>query len=141
VIRFDDGTTSIANCNDIKIIKKAENKSNQEDVKLSAQSDGANISVKESVKKNLRIDEWGVYNSEHDLKNKVKTKENTPEKFNKLVDMVASKVGSISEDLKNLENTIKNETNLSFDSITVCIAELETYIKALKSESSVVGPG
>jgi hypothetical protein len=55
--------------------------------------------------------------------------------------MVASKVGDISEDLKNLEATIKNETNLSFDSITICIAELDTYIKALKSESSIVGPG
>lgn len=141
VIRFENGTTAIANCNDVKIIKKAESSSRKEDIKLAAQSDGANISIKESLKKKLEINEWGVYNSEDDLKNKVKTKENVPEKFNKLIDMVISKVGTIYDELKGLESHLKTETNLSFDSITICISELQAYINALKNENNIVGPG
>jgi hypothetical protein len=30
---------------------------------------------------------------------------------------------------------------LSFDSITICISELQAYINALKNENNIVGPG
>lgn len=55
--------------------------------------------------------------------------------------MVVSKVEDVNKELKNLETTIKNETKLSFDPITICISELDSYISALKKENNIIGPG
>jgi hypothetical protein len=100
-----------------------------EDPRLSTAKD-----VTESRK---NLDEVGVYNSENDIAANPKTKENKPDELTGFVSQLTDSVNGIIGDLTELKKTVEENSELSFDSLDVCIAELQSYVKSLDEESEV----
>lgn len=100
-----------------------------EDPRLSTAKD-----VTESRK---NLDEVGVYNSENDIAANPKTKENKPDELTGFVSQLTDSVNGIIGDLTELKTTVEENSELSFDSLLVCIAELQSYVKSLDEESEV----
>jgi hypothetical protein len=84
------------------------------------------------------LNEYGVYNSENDVNNNVKTKENEPSDEQgfivKLADSVKHVIGSLTE----IKGTVRDESKLSFDPLDVAIAELTSYVQSLEEEGEVI---
>lgn len=80
------------------------------------------------------LNEVGVYNSENDIFSNPKTGENKPDELtgfaSKLIDSVNEIIGNLTE----LKTSVEENSKLSFDSLGVCIAELQSYVKSLDEE-------
>lgn len=128
-----EGYTSSGDDDMIEIVingKKSQIKKRDiEDPRLSTAKD-----VTESRK---NLDEVGVYNSENDIAANPKTKENKPDELTGFVSQLTDSVNGIIGDLTELKTTVEENSELSFDSLLVCIAELQSYVKSLDEESEV----
>ncbi len=82
----------------------------------------------------IELNEYGVYNSENDVNNNVKTKENVPSLEHKVVTSVIEKVKETIGSLGEIRKTVQNETSISFDSVDIAVHELSTYISNLEEE-------
>jgi hypothetical protein len=88
-----------------------------------------------SVKKDdVKLFEAGVYNSETDIKNNPKTKENKPDELTGNMENVISGLENQIAELTDLMQMIDNNTSLSSETIETCIAELTTYKASLEKE-------
>jgi hypothetical protein len=90
------------------------------------------------VEKKRELNEYGVYNSENDVNNNVKTGENEPSDeqgfIMKLTDSVKHVIGSLEE----IRATVRDESKVSFDSIDVAVAELRSYVQSLEEEGEIM---
>ena len=93
------------------------------------------LSAAKDVTENL--DEVGVYNSENDIAANPKTKENKPDELTGFVSQLTDSVNAIISDLTELKMTVEENSELSFDSLSVCIAELQSYAKSLGEEADI----
>lgn len=82
----------------------------------------------------VELNEYGVYNSETDVNNNVKTKENVPSLENKIVASVIERVKETIGSLGEIRQSVEKETSISFDSIDIAVHELSTYISSLEEE-------
>ena len=88
-----------------------------------------------SIKKDdVKLFEAGVYNSETDIKNNPKTKENKPDEATGRMESVLSGLENQIVELTELKKMIDEETSLSSETIETCIAELTTYKASLSKE-------
>lgn len=88
-----------------------------------------------SIKKDdVKLFEAGVYNSETDIKNNPKTKENKPDETTGRMEAVLSGIENQIAELTDLKQMIDSETSLSSETIETCIAELTTYKASLTAE-------
>jgi len=88
-----------------------------------------------SIKKNdVKLFEAGVYNSETDIKNNPKTKENKPDESTGKMDFVLSGIENQIVELSELKKMIDEETSFSSETIETCIAELTMYKTSLSTE-------
>ena len=83
------------------------------------------------------LKEYGVYNSETDLSANPKTGENKPDELTGFISKLTDSVKSIIGDMEELKKQVEDESNLSFDSLDVCIGELTSYLESLDQESDV----
>lgn len=88
-------------------------------------------------KKHLELNEVGVYNSENDIANNPKTGDNKPDELTGFLASLTDSVNGIIGELTELKKTVEENSKLSFDSLNVCIAELQSYVKSLDDESEV----
>lgn len=88
---------------------------------------------------NVELNEYGVYNSENDINNNVKTKENEPSNTESFIHSLIDSTKTIVGTLAGVKETIEENSKLSFESINICIAELQTYIKSLEDEANNIG--
>jgi len=83
------------------------------------------------------LKEYGVYNSETDLSANPKTKENKPDELTGFISKLTDSVKAIIGEIIELKKQVEDESNLSFDSLDVCVGELESYVKSLDQEGEV----
>ena len=88
-------------------------------------------------KKHLELNEVGVYNSENDIAANPKTAENKPDELTGFLAGLTDSVNGIIGELAELKKTVEENSKLSFDSLNVCIAELQSYVKSLDDESEI----
>lgn len=95
--------------------------------------------LQDVIREGRELSEYGVYNSENDVNNNVKTSENEPSNteafLSTLIDAVSGTIGDLAE----MKKTVEENSKLSFDSLDICIAELETYKKSLEEEANKIG--
>jgi hypothetical protein len=88
-------------------------------------------------KKHLKLNEVGVYNSENDITNNPKTGENKPDELTGFLAGLTDSVNGIIGELVELRKSVEENSSLSFDSLDVCVAELQSYVKSLDDESEI----
>jgi len=84
------------------------------------------------------LNEYGVYNSENDVNNNVKTGENEPSDEQGFIMKLSDSVKHIIGTLEEVKTTVREESKVSFDSIDVAIAELSSYVKSLEDEGDII---
>jgi hypothetical protein len=87
-------------------------------------------------KADVKLFEAGVYNSETDIKNNPKTKENQPDEISGKLDTILDGVENSLAELSELKIFIDENTKISSDTIEKCIAELNNYKKTLTEEKT-----
>ena len=87
-------------------------------------------------KKYVKLLEYGVYNSEMDIANKVGTDENKPDRVAGVLDKVTARTKEILADIVELKKNVEEGSNLSTDSYSTCIAELESFIQVLQDQAN-----
>jgi hypothetical protein len=88
-----------------------------------------------SVKKaDVKLFEAGVYNSETDINNNPKTKENKPDDITGKMDAIVDGLENQIAELSDLKTLISDSTSLSSETIETCIAELTNYRNSLMKE-------
>jgi hypothetical protein len=90
--------------------------------------------VKKAV---VKLFEAGVYNSEKDIKNNPKTKENKPDEISGKLDTVLDGVENALAEISELKTFIDSNTKFSSDTLEKCIAELKMYKKTLTEEKTL----
>jgi hypothetical protein len=88
-------------------------------------------------KKDVKLFEAGVYNSETDMKNNPKTKENQPDEVTGKLDTVLDGVENLLAELTELKTVVDSDTKFSSETLEKCIAELNTYKKSLSEEKTL----
>ena len=83
------------------------------------------------------LKEYGVYNSETDLSANPKTGENKPDELTGFISKLIDSVKGIIGDIAELKKQVEDESNLSFDSLDVCVGELQSYLKSLEQEGDI----
>lgn len=83
------------------------------------------------------LNEIGVYNSENDIAANPKTGENKPDELTGFVTKLTDSVNGIIGSLVELKAAVEENSKLSFDSLDVCIAELQSYVKSLDEEAEI----
>lgn len=89
-------------------------------------------------KKYVKLLEYGVYNSEIDIANKVGTEENKPDQVAGVLDKISARTQEILADIIELKKNVEEGSNLSTDSYSTCIAELESFIQVLKDQADMI---
>jgi hypothetical protein len=84
-----------------------------------------------------KLIEYGVYNSETDTQSNPKTGENKPDQLTGFVSGLSDSVKAIISDITELKKTVEENSELSFDSLDICVSELTSYLKSLDTESEV----
>jgi hypothetical protein len=109
-----------------------------------SKADGDNIDIilpnkklAQVKKKDVKLFEAGVYNSETDMKNNPKTKENQPDEVTGKLDTVLDGVENLLAELTELKTIVDSDTKFSSDTLEKCIAELNTYKKSLSEEKTL----
>lgn len=92
------------------------------------------VSVKKKFITGVKLNEYGVYNSETDIDNNVKTKDNVPSLEHKVVNKVIEKVREVIGSLSEIKQSVESETSISYDPIDIALHELGTYIASLETE-------
>jgi len=97
--------------------------------------------TKATVKKKFLTDveelnEYGVYNSETDTQ--VKTDSNDPSNEETFMAHLIDSIQHLVSTVKEIQQTVEKNSKLSFDSLTVCIGELETYQGSLTKELETI---
>ncbi len=64
----------------------------------------------------------------------MKTKENIPDAFEAMFKKIIESINKVVIDLNLIQEIIDKETNISYDSITICIGELQTYLNSITKE-------
>ena len=93
------------------------------------------------VFENKNLSETGVYNSETDIQANVKTSENKPDKTNGVLAAVADKVTEILYGLEDLRTFIKDNSQISHDTVDKSIDDFKSFLTSLDSESEVAASG
>ena len=89
-------------------------------------------------KKYVKLLEYGVYNSEMDIMNRVGTEENKPDQVAGVLDKISARTQEILADIIELKKNVEEGSNLSTDSYSTCIAELESFIQVLKDQADMI---
>ena len=89
-------------------------------------------------KKYVKLLEYGVYNSEIDIMNRVGTEENKPDQVAGVLDKISARTQEILADIIELKKNVEEGSNLSTDSYSTCIAELESFIQVLKDQADMI---
>ena len=87
------------------------------------------------------LSETGVYNSETDIHSNVKTSENKPDKTNGVLAAIADKVTEVLYGLEDLRTFIKDNSEISHDSVDKSIEDFKSFLTSLDSESEVAASG
>jgi hypothetical protein len=82
-----------------------------------------------------KLIEYGVYNSETDTQTNPKTKENKPDELTGFMAGLTDSVKHAISSLAELKETVEKNSKLSYDSLDICIAELQSYAQSLEAES------
>jgi len=82
-----------------------------------------------------KLIEYGVYNSETDIKANPKSGENKPDELTGFISKLTDSVKSIIGDLKDLKKSVEENSKLSYDSIDICMSELQSYLQSLEVEA------
>jgi hypothetical protein len=82
-----------------------------------------------------KLIEYGVYNSETDTQTNPKTKENKPDELTGFMAGLTDSVKHAISSLAELKETVEKNSKLSYDSLDICIAELQSYVQSLETES------
>jgi len=82
-----------------------------------------------------KLIEYGVYNSETDTQTNPKTKENKPDELTGFMAGLTDSVKHAISSLTELKETVEKNSKLSYDSLDICIAELQSYAQSLEAES------
>lgn len=93
------------------------------------------------VFENKNLSETGVYNSETDIHANPKTEENKPDKNTGLLAAIADKVTEILYGLDDLRTFIKDNSDLSHESVDKAIADFKSFLSSIESESEVTASG
>jgi hypothetical protein len=93
------------------------------------------------VFENKNLSETGVYNSETDIHANPKTGENKPDKNTGILAAIADKVTEILYGLDDLRTFIKDNSDLSHDSVDKAIADFKSFLSSIESESEVTASG
>jgi hypothetical protein len=93
------------------------------------------LKVKKAFIVPTELFEAGVYNSEIDVNNNPKTGENTPDAVGAVIDRLTERIKEIVSTLEELQLFVKDNSALSHESLDKCIAELNTYVKSLETET------
>jgi len=101
---------------------------------VTVQYKGQNIKLKKKYIEPTELFEYGVYNSETDTNNNPKTGENTPDAVQGVIDRVSERIKEIVSTLDELRLFVKDNSNLSHESIDSTITELSNYIKSMEDE-------
>jgi len=88
-----------------------------------------------------KLIEYGVYNSETDTQTNPKTGENKPDQLTGFVSGLSDSVKGIISDIAELKKTVEENSELSFDSLDICVSELTAYLKSLDVETEVSASG
>lgn len=88
-------------------------------------------------KKDVKLFEAGVYNSETDIKNNPKTKENKPDDLTGSLDTVLDGIENLIAEITNLKTSIDSDTKFSSDTLEKCITELNLYKTSLSEEKNL----
>lgn len=88
-----------------------------------------------AIEEKKELNEYGVYNSETDINNNPKSGENKPGEMVSFFGKVIERLNGIKEQLNEVKEMIKDNDSISPKSVDTCIAEIETYVKALEDES------
>jgi hypothetical protein len=92
------------------------------------------VAVKESSQE---LKEYGVYNSETDINSNPKTGENAPNELVAFFSKITERLKIISNDLKEVQEIVKDNDKISSDAIDTCVAELDAYVKTLEDETNI----
>jgi hypothetical protein len=84
-----------------------------------------------------KLIEYGVYNSETDTQSNPKTGENKPNLLTGFISGLSDSVKNIISDITELKKTVEENSELSYDSLDICVAELASYLKSLDDEADV----
>jgi hypothetical protein len=85
-------------------------------------------------KKDVKLFEAGVYNSQEDIANNPKTGENRSDKIAAVLDAVIDGVENALASLQSVKETIHNSASISEETLEKCIAELTSYKQSLVKE-------
>ena len=85
------------------------------------------------------LKEYGVYNSETDIGANPKSGENKPDELTGFIAKLTDSVQGLIGDITELKNLVDENSSISFDSLDVCIGELQSYLKSLEQEAEVSG--
>jgi hypothetical protein len=78
--------------------------------------------------------EYGVYNSEMDVKSNPKTGENAPDLDAAVVGRVTERLKEIAFSINDIILFVKDNSSLSHDSLDKCVNEINSYISSLENE-------
>ena len=83
------------------------------------------------------LNEVGVYNSQTDTNANPKTGENIPDEMTGFLSKLTDSIQNMVADLTEIKETVKEHSKISYDSLDVCIAELNSYVKSIQDEELV----
>lgn len=83
-----------------------------------------------------KLIEYGVYNSETDTQTNPKTGENKPDELTGFMSGLTDSVKQVISSLTELKETVEKNSKLSYDSLDICVAELQSYVQSLEIESA-----
>jgi len=102
---------------------------------------GKKTKIKKKFLEPAELLETGVYNSETDIQANPKTSENKPDKTNGVLAAISDKVTELLYGLEDLRTFIKDNSDLSHDSVDKAIADFKSYLTSLETESEVSASG
>jgi len=108
---------------------------------VTVQYKGQNIKLKKKFVEPTELFETGVYNSQTDTENNPKTGENTPDAVQAVIDRVSERIKEIVSTLDELRLFVKDNSNLSHESLDSSITELSNYIKSMEDEGKEASSG
>jgi hypothetical protein len=108
---------------------------------VTVQYKGQSLKLKKKFIEPTELFETGVYNSQTDTENNPKTGENTPDAVQAVIDRVSERIKEIISTLDELRLFVKDNSNLSHESIDSSITELSTYIKSMEDEGKQASSG
>jgi hypothetical protein len=84
-----------------------------------------------------KLNEVGVYNSETDIKQNPKTDDNTPDELTGFLSSLRESIEHVLSSLNDIKSSVMDNSDLSYDSLDICMSELKSYLKSLSDESEV----